>query len=512
MLLHSLLEAAARSTPDAVVLIEADRQTRYGELDELANRFANVFIANGMRRGDRVVIALENSAEMVGAYFGVLKGGGVAVPLSGDPRNDRLVSVLGDCRPRLCLLDATVATEAVAADAGESKLLVLGEPSPNAPAVGQPIEPLLGAASATSPGVRTIDVDLALIVYTSGSTGEPRGVMLTHRNVVANTRSIVRYLQLTMRDRVMCILPFHYVYGLSLLHTHLAVGGSIAIENRFAFPNVVLNAMQSLEVTGLAGVPSTFALLLHRSSLDTTPLPNLRYITQAGGAMPPSRLAEWLERGPRASFFVMYGATEASARLTYLDPSELPGRIGSIGRAIPNVEIIVRRDDGSPASAGEVGELVARGSNVARGYWNDAEETARKFDHLGYHTGDLGYADDQGFLYLVGRRHDMIKVGAHRVGAREIENVVSEYPNIHEVAVIGAPHDLLGEAPVVFVSLSNTADPLNGEALMGFLRSRLPAHKMPVQLIVRTELPKIPGVGKIDRMSLRAEIAGTNQS
>jgi acyl-CoA synthetase (AMP-forming)/AMP-acid ligase II len=383
---------------------------------------------------------------------------------------------------------------------------VLGTPSSAVLAVAQRIEPLLASVSDAPPVVRPIDVDLALIVYTSGSTGEPRGVMLTHRNVVANTRSIVRYLQLTQRDRVMCVLPFHYVYGLSLLHTHVAAGGSVVIDNRFTYPNVVLDAMQSHRVTGLAGVPSTFALLLHRSSLETTPLPDLRYVTQAGGAMPPNRLAEWLERGPRVRFFVMYGATEASARLTYLDPTELPARAGSIGRAIPNVEVVVRREDGSRASAGEIGELVARGSNIARGYWNDPAETARRFDHLGYHTGDLGYADAEGFLYLVGRRHDMIKVGAHRVGAREIENVIAEYPGVHEVAVIGAPHDLLGEAPVAFVSLANPEDGLNRETLMGFLRSRLPAYKMPVQLIVRAELPKIAGIGKIDRRSLQSSV------
>jgi amino acid adenylation domain-containing protein len=511
MLLHAFLEAAARSTPDAVALIDGDRQLSYRELDRLANRFANVLTGSGMKRGDRVAVALENGVEMVAAYFGVLKAGGVAVPLAADPRNDRLPRAIADCRPRVCVLDGGVSDEMAKGAAALSTLLVVGAATAAVLAVSRPVEPLLATASDAAPAVRPIDADLALIVYTSGSTGEPRGVMLTHRNVVANTRSIVRYLQLTERDRVMCILPFHYVYGLSLLHTHVAVGGSVVVDNRFAFPNVVLNAMHSHRVTGLAGVPSTFALLLHRSSLDATPLPDLRYVTQAGGAMPPQRLAEWLKRGPNVPFFVMYGATEASARLTYLDPAELPGRAGSIGRPIPNVEIVVRREDGSPAAAGEIGELVARGSNIARGYWNDPVETARRFDHLGYHTGDMGYADPEGFLYLVGRRHDMIKVGAHRVGAREIEDVISEYPNVHEVAVVAAPHELLGETPIAYVSLRDGETPLNRDALMSFLRDRLPAYKMPQRITVRDELPKIPGIGKIDRMSLRADVVAPSQ-
>lgn len=508
MLVHHFLESSTRTAPTAIALIDPQRETSYADLDALANRFANVFLSEGMRRGDRVVLALDNCVELVAACFGVLKAGGVAVPLPVGRRNDRLGKAIADCQPKVCLIDAATAADPIACeDLATSTVLVLGSRGLLAAGGMRPVEPILEAASEVRPQVRGIDVDLALIIYTSGSTGEPRGVMLTHRNLVSNTRSIVQYLRLTARDRVMCVLPFHYVYGLSLLNTHIAVGGSIVIDNRFAFPNVVLSSMQANCVTGLAGVPSTFALLLHRSSLGTTPLPDLRYVTLAGGAMPASRIAEWLDRGPKVPFYVMYGATEASARLTYLDPSELPKRSGSIGRAIPNVEIVIMREDGTRAAAEETGELVARGSNIARGYWNDAAETAARFDAIGYHTGDLGYADEDGFLYLVGRRHDMIKVGANRVGSKEIEDMISEYPDVHEVAVLGAPHDILGEAPVAFVSLRDDAAGLDHDAVMAFLRARLPAYKMPVRLIVRSDLPKIAGVGKIDKMLLRAQIA-----
>jgi len=306
----------------------------------------------------------------------------------------------------------------------------------------------------------------------------------------------------------MCVLPFYYVYGLSLLHTHLAVGGSIVIDSRFAFPNVVLSAMRDLEVTGFAGVPSTFALLLHRSSLAGVSLPRLRYVTQAGGGMPPSRIREWLERGPKVDFYVMYGATEASARLTYLDPKRLEAKIGSIGRPIPNVEIVVVTEEGTIAAPGEVGELVARGANISSGYWNAPDETTRKFGPLGYRTGDLGYADSEGYLYLVGRKHDMMKVGAHRVGAKEIEDVLNEHPAIHEVAVVPAPDELLGEVPVAFLTLRGD---LRGgtDELRVYCGAKLPPHKVPVRWVIQRDLPKIAEIGKIDKRALRELAAGT---
>jgi long-chain acyl-CoA synthetase len=510
MLVHQLLEDSARRTPEAVALIEPRRTTTYRDLDKLANRFANLFRSSGVKPGDRVVIALDNSAEFVGGYFGAMKAGAVAVPLPPGARSDRLDKAVLDCAPAACVVDSTTLAELSPGHPvmATAAVFALTAPSPHATVTrgARSLRAELDAASDQHPSIRVIDLDLACIIYTSGSTGEPRGVMRMHRNVVANTRSIVEYLGLSAADRVMCVLPFSYVYGLSLLHTHLAVGGSVVIENRFVFPNVALKAMREHRVTGFAGVPSTFALLLHRSDLAATSLPDLRYVTQAGGGMAPPRILEWLEQGPKVPFFVMYGATEAAARLTYLDPARLHDKLGSIGRPIPNVEVLVVRDDGQLAGPGEVGELVARGSNIACGYWNNMEETQRRFGPLGYRTGDLGYADEDGFLFLVGRRHDMMKVGAHRVGAKEIEDVLSACPGVHEAAVIPIPHEILGEVPAAFVS-PRTPGALDIETLQAFCRSRLPAYKVPHQFLLRDELPKIGAVGKIDKTALRAAVA-----
>ena len=305
----------------------------------------------------------------------------------------------------------------------------------------------------------------------------------------------------------MVVLPFYYVYGLSLLHTHLAVRGSLVLDNRFAFPNVVLNTMQEHGVTGFAGVPSTFAILLHRSKLAEARLPALRYVTQAGGPMPPARLQEWLAVLPDVPFFVMYGATEAAARLAYLHPSELPRRLGSIGRAIPSVELCVRRDDGQRAAPGEVGEIVARGPNISPGYWNCPNETHDRFGPNGFRTGDLGFADEEGFFYLVGRRHDMIKVGAHRVGAKEIEDVLHEHPAVHEAAVIAESHPLLGEAPAAHVAV-RTGMTVSDVELIVFCRARLPEHKVPATVSFHRELPKT-NVGKIAKSLLKTAASAT---
>jgi acyl-CoA synthetase (AMP-forming)/AMP-acid ligase II len=325
--------------------------------------------------------------------------------------------------------------------------------------------------------------------------------MLTHRNIAANTESIVSYLGLSVRDRVMVVLPFYYVYGLSLLHTHIAVGGCLVIDNRFAFPNAVLRAMQEHAVTGFAGVPSTFAFLLHRSNIRSVTLPSLRYVTQAGGPMPPARIEEWRRVMPDLPFYVMYGATEASARLTYLPPSELPRRTGSIGRAIPGVEVRVVRDDGGVAAPGEVGELVARGANMARGYWRRPEESAECFGPHGYRTGDLGFADEEGFLYLVGRRTEMLKIGAHRVSPLEIEQALHEHQAVHEAAVIGAADELLGEVAVAYVVLRD-GEMATAQDVLAFARARLPEHKVPARIMLLPELPKTPA-GKLDKRALR---------
>jgi long-chain acyl-CoA synthetase len=511
-LVHDLLARAAQARPDAALVLDGRERASYGDVERASNRVARALVADGIRRGDRVGLIADNSRWYIEAYYGILKSGGVVVSLStaGDSRTHR--ELLTDCGARGVICGPKQARVVAALVDAEGIEFVLGPlpPGPGEPTGGRAcriVEPtvVLPAMSDEPPPVRGIDLDRAAIVYTSGSTGRPRGAVLRHLNIVANTRSIVEYLGLTPADRVMVVLPFHYVYGKSLLNTHVAAGGSVVIENRFMYPQQALDTLEQAEATGFSGVPSTFAILLNKSNLASRRLPNLRYVTQAGGAMAPELTRRLIEALPGKKIFIMYGATEASARLSYLEPSELARKIGSIGRAIPNVELRVLREDGAEVDVGEVGEIVARGSNIMEGYWNAPEETAAVLDDQGYHTGDLGRRDEEGFLYVAGRKREMIKSGAHRISPKEIEEALVEHPAVHEAAVVGMPDDILGEAIVAFVTL-RPGQQQDGVSIQEWCQGRLPSYKVPGTVRTLPEFPRNAS-GKIDKVTLRRDVA-----
>jgi acyl-CoA synthetase (AMP-forming)/AMP-acid ligase II len=329
----------------------------------------------------------------------------------------------------------------------------------------------------------------------------PQGATLSHGAIAANTRSIVQYLELGEDDRVLALLPFYYVYGKSLLNTHACCGGSLAIENRFLYPNVALDTLEREQCTGLSGVPSTFAILLNRSTFAERAMPSLRYVTQAGGAMSPELARRLAAALPGRKIFIMYGATEASARLSYLPPERLADKPGSIGIAIPGVELRVLDADGNELPPRAVGELVARGENLMSGYWGDPEATARALDRHGYHTGDLAWRDEEGFFYISGRIKDIIKAGAHRISAKEIEDAIAAQPEVHETAVIGVPDEVLGERIKAFVVLREGVS-LTAAELEKALRPRLASYKLPGEFAFVPDLPKNES-GKVMKRELR---------
>lgn len=507
-LVHQFLERSAAQRPGQAALVHEDERTTYAELEAGANRIARALLSATIRRGDRVGLLCLNSRLYAQAYYGILKAGAIAVPLNTAADGPTVRGFMSDCGARALIVGPRL--EKVAAEAAAAlpdlTMLLTGDPArtPSVPAhiavLG--IHEAAAAESPEPPGLDLVDLDLASIIYTSGSTGRPRGATLSHLNLCANTRSIVQYLQLTPDDRVCCVLPFYYVYGKSLLNTHVAAGGSVAIENRFLFPNTALDTLEKEQCTGFSGVPSTFAILLNRSNLVERKLAHLRYVTQAGGAMSPELIRRLIAALPGKRVFIMYGATEAGARLSWLDPDVLSEKVGSIGRAIPNVELRVLREDGTEAAVDEPGEIVARGANIMRGYWGDSDETAKVLDAHGYHTGDLGRRDADGYLWVVGRKKDMIKSGAHRVAAREIEDAILEFPDVHETAVIGVPDELLGEAIRAFVVFRAGVAAGIVQELEKFLKKKLPSYKVPSSFEVRDDLPKNDS-GKIMKNQLR---------
>jgi acyl-CoA synthetase (AMP-forming)/AMP-acid ligase II len=298
----------------------------------------------------------------------------------------------------------------------------------------------------------------------------------------------------------MVILPFFYIYGKSLLLTHFLQGGSIVIDNRFVFPNKVLETMIKTEVTGFAGVPATFSILLKRSLIREQKIPTLRYVTQAGGAMHPDLQKEVYEVIKPAQLYIMYGATEASPRLTYLDPEQFIEKLGSIGKPVDNVEVFIADEEGVQLDPGITGEIVARGSNIMGGYWKDPEATQEVLKNGLYFTGDIGTIDEQGFLYVVGRKKEIVKVKGYRVSIREIEESLMKHESIVEAAVIAVRDDILGEAIKAFVVV-NKPGSISEEEIKGFLSKRIASYMIPSHIEFCDKLPRNEA-GKLLRSEL----------
>jgi len=503
MLTHTLLENQTASSAD-IPAIWDKRWFTYLDVNKAANRIANYLIRKGISKGDRVAFLLENSFEYLAVYFGVLKAGCVAVGLNTETTPQAIKYILGNSDARLLISQKSFRKHLLTIRDTLRHLNGLAlKGGTDDFDFAESLENILENESDLTPYVRMINLDIAAIVYTSGSTGKPKGVVLSHLNLVTNTRSIIAYLELSAKDRMMVVLPFYYIYGLSLLNTHIAVGGSLVVDNRFVFPNVILDQMEKHAVTGFAGVPSTFAILLAKSNIKSRKFSTLRYITQAGGAMAPVLQKEVVRVFSPAKLYVMYGATEASARLSYLNPERLEQKYGSIGKAIPNVDLFVADSKGNPIPVGRKGEIVARGANITHGYWKDPKETAKVLKYGLYFTGDLGYVDADGFLFITGRSKDMIKVGANRISAKEIEESILEYENILEVAVVGFPDDILGEAMDACVVLKKD-EPHWQKNLIAFLKSRLPTMKVPTHFSLYRSLPKNSS-GKIMKVKIKAQ-------
>jgi acyl-CoA synthetase (AMP-forming)/AMP-acid ligase II len=504
MLIDRLLINTANRFPNKIAFINCDSRVTYSELLDRSMHFAAALQEYGLRCGDRVIIALDNSVEYLIAYFGVQHAGGTVVAVSPDIKQRGLLKIAADCKP-VGIIIKSESTQFL--EVGREKypfrfIIVHGDRKIKGPdniPISSFDECCMYEGAVDSD--RRTEKDIASIIYTSGTTGEPKGVMLSHKNLSANSHSIVNYLSLSEKDSVMVAIPFYYSYGNSLLLTHIMQGGALVVDNRFMYPNVVLESMVKENVTGFAGVPSTFAILLNRSNFKNTSLPSLRYITQAGGPMPHTMAFEILKTAPHAKFYIMYGQTEASARLSYLPPNDLHRRHGSVGKAIPGVTLQVINEKNEMVKPGETGEIVAAGDNIMAGYWEKPEETAKVLRGGRLYTGDMATVDEDGYIYILSRKSDMIKSGAHRIAPREIEDVILEHPSVFEVAVVGKKDPILGEAIYAYVVLKEVCACIENE-LMKLCHENLPAYKVPKNFIFIQSLPKTES-GKIKKEELK---------
>ena len=469
----------------------------YGELDRLANGFAAGLRALGVERGDRVAVVLPNGVEAAIAIYGVLRAGAAFSPLNPTIKRDKLAHVLTDSGAAAVVCDADHAhvVRDAAALAGEIPIVTdVG---------GEAHE----AADLPTPAV---SVDLAAVIYTSGSTGDPKGVTLTHGNMTFAADSIVEYLRMDESDRVLCVLPLSFDYGLYQLLMTVRVGATLVLEHGFAFPGRVVQLLETERITGLPGVPTVFHVLLSLRGLAERELPELRFLTNTGAALHAPTVEAIRRTFPNARLYSMYGLTECK-RVAYLPPEQLEARPTSVGIPIPGTEVWIEDEDGKVLGPGEVGELMIRGAHVMQGYWNDPEMTAQRLRPGRWPwervlaSGDLFRSDEEGYLYFVGRRDDLIKSGGEKVVPREIEDVLHSAPGVREAAVIGVSDRLLGQAVHAHVSpQSGTA--LDVTALRIYCAERLEDYKVPRSVTVHDELPRTSN-GKIDRGALAGRSA-----
>lgn len=500
-IVHSLQAIAQRSPGLPALTWRATRWT-YADLLSAIGAVKGALAERHVPRGARVALLLKNSPHYVALYYGTLAAGCIAVPLNAHERSTALARQVEHCGAALLIADCghpewdNLRARVEALPTPTSALgMTLHD---GAEALSQFVCELGGSGGDLA--IATLaERDVAAIIYTSGTTGRPKGVTLSHGNLAANTAAIREYLNLSAVERGLCVLPFHFSYGNSVLHSHLLSGAHLFVEENFAYPQAVAQRLQHEAITGFAGVPSTFALLLNRCRLQDFDLGALRYITQAGGAMPRSVVERLCRQLPHVQLFMMYGQTEATARLTYLPPARLLDKPGSVGIPIAGVAVDIRHN-GRSAPPHVSGEIHVRGPNVMLGYWNDPAATAQALHEGWLNTGDLGHRDEDGYLYIEGRSVEMIKVGAFRIAPQEIEEVIGALPGVEEVAVTGIADEVLGQA-VKAVIVARAGEHIDARAIKAHCRERLATYKIPKVLEFVAELPRTCS-GKVQRYKL----------
>jgi len=493
----------------------------YGKLNAYSDRFAESLMDMQVGRQDRVAIMLGNCPETVISLFGTLKVGGTFVLLEGNTRARRLRYVLENCGAKVLVArrnQATVIAEALEYLDFDLTIVWVGgrpgaDPCPEVPSTTwdtlfSSLPEPYGASSGLSRDrlPRCVDLDLAAIIYTSATTGKAKGVMCTHRNMIAAAKSIIKYIGNREEDIILDVLPLSFSYGLYQVLVSCMVGCTVVLERSFLYPHVTMEHIAREKVTGFPLVPSMAAILLRMENISEYDVSTLRYITSAGAALPVGHLRRLRRLVPNATIFNMYGLTEC-ARVCYLAGAELDRRPASVGRPMPNCEVHLVDERGNPVGPEETGELIVRGANVMQGYWRDPEMTAKVFRPGGspasrwLHSGDYFRMDENGYLYFLGRRDDMIKTRGERVSPREIEDVICELEEVEETAVIGIADEILGQAIKAFVVCRS--DALDEKSILRHCLKRLEPLMVPRHIEFVPVLPKT-GRGKINRRELQA--------
>jgi len=517
MQLESFLEHSAARHADKIALVCGDRRLTYGAIDNSCNQLAHALIAARVERGDRVVIFLDNSVEAVRAVFAILKAGAVFVPVNPTTKPDKLAFLLNNCRAKALIAPAAKAAqlEPLWPLTPDLKSIFWVGDAPAVPVGNGKSSQRFGAEGlpSTPPANKCINIDLAALIYTSGSTGQPKGVMLTHLNMVSAATSITTYLENQPDDIVLNVLPLAFDYGLYQVLMAFQFGGTVVLERSFTYPHAVLATAVRERVTGLPLVPTLVAMLL-QMDLSRYDWSALRYITSTAAALPTEHLLRFQAHFPQTRIYSMYGLTECK-RVSYLPPDQLQRRPQSIGRGMPNEEVYIVDEQHRRVGPGVVGELVVRGANVMKGYWELPNETAQRLKpgplpgEMALYTGDLFRMDDEGYLYFVGRKDDMLKSRGEKVSPREVENVLCGHPSVAEAVVLGVPDPILGQAIKGLVVLKQDR-PATVKDLKYHCSQHLEDFMVPQLIEFRAGLPRSAN-GKVDKQALLAGMANQRE-
>lgn len=508
MLVQDYLENSAATHPDKVALVCGEQRFTYSQLDTMANRLANSLRTDGVQRGDFVGIHLQNSLEAVVSIFAVLKTDATFVVINRNMKTEKMTSILNNCSAVVLITDQRVLGQATAAGligkaTSLKKIVCCGGIGASTHEKVCSYAEVQSSGDVRRPVRKGIDLDLACLIYTSGTTGEPKGVMCGHSNVVFVNDAIVSYLKHRETDVVLSVLPLAFSYGLYQMLATFAVGGTFVLEASFAFPTVVMERMVKERVTGFAGVPTIFSLILGMD-LAAYDLTSLRYLTSAAAALPEEHAKRLSQSFPKAELIIMHGLTEV-ARTMYLPSDQVALRPGSSGIAIPGTELWIEGENGDRLGAGEIGELVVRGRHVMRGYWKDTALSAQRFrtgplaGEQVCHSGDLFRMDEAGYFYFVARKDDIIKSRGEKVAPREVENVIYAIKGVQEAAVIGVPDPMLGQIIKAFVLAPGTG--LTPGSVIAHCKANLEDYMVPRVVEFVSEFPKTES-GKIQKNKL----------
>lgn len=518
MQVEEFLELSARRFPGKTALVCGDRRPTYLEIEQQCNRMAHALLGEGVQRGDRVAVCLENSVEAVLSIFAILKAGAVFVVVNPTTKADKLAYILSNCRATALItdlrrlegmkggweqtpdLEAVFVAGASSADTREGRPRLISLES-TLVRVDLPPQP---------PPQRRIDIDLAALIYTSGSTGGPKGVMLTHLNIVSAATSITTYLESEPADVVLDVLPLSFDYGLYQVLMAFKVGATLVLERSFAYPYAVLERLIRERVTGFPIVPTISAVLL-QLDLEKHDFSSLRYITNTAAALPTHHIRRLRGLFPHVKLYSMYGLTECK-RVSYLPPDQVDVRPTSVGRGMPNEEVYIVDEEGRRVGPGVIGELVVRGSNVMKGYWELPRETDKVLrpgpwpGERVLYTGDFFRTDQEGYLYFVGRKDDIIKSRGEKVSPKEIEDVLYSLDGVVEAAVVGVPDPVLGQAIKAVVTLREGTR-LTEQDVRRHCAQRLEDFAQPKTVEFRATLPKTSS-GKISKRELSVAVSG----